>query len=116
MYITLIAKHWALGKFLCAVNGTITSVFGTAEILTLASISLYRAILLKNPFMFRGVSDKKFYLAIAVIWGIACVPSLVMVLSGGSVYYNPNMLSCTADLYTNNSLYLVVMLLTGNLY
>ena len=113
VYITFVARHWVLGKAGCIIALFLTNVGGTAEILILAVISVYRASMLKDPFLFRGISDTKIKVGLCLIWLISLTPALISIVTGSLVYYEPKKLSCTSSAYTSSSTFVVVLLGLG---
>ena len=80
---------------------------------TLASISLYRAVMLKNPFLLRAISDFKIRRGIACLWIISCIMPLTSLLLESIIFYDPGEMSCTSTLYAtpNFGLYILFFLL-----
>ena len=113
VYITFCAKRWVLGKAGCILALYLTNVGGTAEILILAVISLYRGMMLKDPFLFRGVSTVKIKIGLLLIWLISLTPAVISVSTSSTVYYEPKKLSCTSSAYTSPSTFIIVALGLG---
>ena len=110
-YITFTAKSWVLGKVWCVLALNLLYIGGTAEILILATISLHRASLLKDPFLFAGISTKKIRIAICVIWITALIPALSSLIAGSVVYYEPANLACVSSIRTSTSTSVIVFAL-----
>ena len=113
VYSTFCANSWKLGKFGCFLNFYITLIGGVCEIVTLASISLYRAVMLKNPFLFRAISDFKIRCGIACLWIISCIMPLTSFFLESVIFYDPAEMSCSSTLYAtpNFGLYILFFLL-----
>ena len=99
VYTTFCARSWKLGKLGCFLNFYITLTAGECEIVTLAAISLYRAVLLKNPFFFRGVSECKIRKGILCLWMISCIMPLTSFFLESVIFYEPTEMSCSSSVY-----------------
>ena len=110
---TFLANSWKLGKVGCFLNFYITLAGGVCEIVTLAAISLYRAVLLKNPFLLRGMSEGKIRVGIIGLWMIACIMPLTSFFLESVIFYEPKEMSCSSSLYDtpNIGLYTLFFLL-----
>ena len=114
IYSTVLAKRWVLGKVGCIITFYLTLIGGGCEIFTLATISLYRAVLLKNPFFFRGMSQSKIRVGLVCLWLAGSIFPLICFFLESIIYYEPKEMSCTSSAYAMAGLdwyYLVVGLL-----
>lgn len=99
IYITFCANSWKLGQLGCFLNFYITLAAGVCEIVTLAAISLYRAVSLKNPFLFRGISDRKIRIGIVCLWIISSIMPLTSYFLESVIFYEPTEMSCSSTVY-----------------
>ena len=108
-YVTFTAKNWVLGKAACILTLYFRNVGGSSEILILASISLYRAVMLKNPFLLRSISTTKLKIAVSSIWFFSQIPAIISYATSSVVYYEPKKLACTSSAYTETSSFSLVV-------
>ena len=111
IYITFVAKRYVLGKFCCIAALFMTNVGGVAEILILATISLYRALSLKYPLQTLAIcSTNKAKKVLVLIWVLAWTPPLISLLSNSTIYYEPKKIGCTSVAYYSSWSKVVVTL------
>ena len=107
--LLIFTKTWTFGKALCAINGYLTLIFGTAGIYILVIISIYRLALLRNPFWLSGQDKWKLKLLMTALWFMASIPTLYAILSNSTVYYDPYVFSCVSSGYSEDGFIVFIL-------
>ena len=107
--VILFTKTWTFGKVLCAINGCCTLIFGTAGIYILVIISLHRLKLLSDPFWLSVQQRWKLQLFMAGLWSIASIPSLSIIFSNSTIYYDPYHCSCNNSGKSENDYFTFIL-------
>ena len=100
--LSIYAKQWFLGGFICYITAFIQFAPGTSEILTLTAITSYKFYIIRRPLK---NNPKVIYvkLVIAIIWVVSSVNPAIFVLSRQNVaIYNAQFFSCVTDVVYNH--------------
>ena len=100
--LSIYAKQWFLGKFICYITAFIQFAPGTSEILTLTAITTYKFHIIRRPLK---TNPKLIYvkLAIAMIWIVSSINPAIFILSGKNIaIYDSQFFSCVTNVVHNH--------------
>ena len=107
--LVIFTKTWIFGKVLCAINGYFILTFGTAGIYILVIISIYRLTLLRNPLWLSAQQKWKLQFFMVGLWSMASIPTLYVIFSNSTVYYDPFQYSCVSSSFSEDG-YIIFIL------
>lgn len=98
--VALIKGRWALGNFVCQIQGFIFFVLAFVSLLTVALVAINRYMSVAKPRFYRVIfSNKNSMIMIVSIW-LFCLSyvTIFMCLNGNIFYFDPKKLVCHIEL------------------
>ena len=106
--ITIYMSRWVLGGSVCFIQGFVTYIPATAELLLLTVISIYRWYMLLRPFSARSLGGGHARVCCVIIWLISIGNVVSWIVMGMFVYFDPDSICCLPSLLlqTQHNIYL----------